>query len=876
MSPSPLKQPSLLRQPVAPILDRAGIKYRTSTKGGKTWYNLKPCPACGKGEYECGVVEYTGTDGGLVHGHKCQHGNDLDYRDFLMAIGEDVPLRVVSPPPVTRHESTDDAPLNLEANNAYRNRLKANEDAMHYLKGRGLDTSTIDRFLLGLSRDYTDKKAGLVRTNALCYPIFNAQGQPIKKYANYSIPGVTINPIDENGWMPGSVRTYYADQVSGQSAVLICEGVKDLWRSWQVLNAARATGDLLLISSTHGSAIPAEWREPDFWTRFQTIYLGHDNDDVGEKIAERILRECVIPNPRRVRVPREMGKDWTDFFQSGGTADDFLMLVEQATAATLDLATDDHDRAGVFGYNPVDISCAYHNGHLYYPFVTMEREPMTVKEAGAEKVVMGERRRVRVVRSDGALLETKTMPAPEGTRFEDRILRLTDGTLIEREPAPSQYSTWSWTAIQDYVHATAKGWKLNSRPLVAIYRDVHSFLCNRIWLQHQEDYVMLSLAAIATYVQTVFDAVPLIMVNGPKGSGKTELGRAMQQVSANAVMIGQSSAATIARIIDSARGFTVLDDLEAVGRTSQSDAYFELIQGLKLSYKKDTAVKLWTDAKRGMRVERLNLYGIKMINNTGGVDAILGSRMLFVQTRKRRPIEVEEWEITRTPVSSPPPDLRNELHLWAFQNVQEVERHYRDGYPQSGDRDAEIAIPLRVIAGLVGDKDVTAQLEFYLARQASQPKEVDTVEELLEEALRNLVLEGYREIMTLHLSMEAQRIAPANFGQTRTTDIPVIAQPEVVGRIVRSQGWVMPPGRQRRQRLYGVSGRIMEIAQSFVSQVMEALALDDGTIPAIEPKATVDFCAGCAECPYRGCGCSMMEARMQKEAPHGKPMGTRH
>ncbi len=35
-----------------------------------------------------------------------------------------------------------------------------------------------------------------------------------------------------------------------------------------------------------------------------------------------------------------------------------------------------------------------------------------------------------------------------------------------------------------------------------------------------------------------------------------------------------------------------------------------------------------------MRVEKLNFFGVKMINNTSGADNILGSRMLRVQTRK--------------------------------------------------------------------------------------------------------------------------------------------------------------------------------------------------------------------------------------------------
>jgi hypothetical protein len=99
----------------------------------------------------------------------------------------------------------------------------------------------------------------------------------------------------------------------------------------------------------------------------------------------------------------------------------------------------------------------------------------------------------------------------------------------------------------------------------------------------------------------------------------------MKDVCANSALVGQGSAATIARLIDLSRGFVVLDDIESIGSNKADAQFSELIQGLKLSYKKSTAAKIWTDIKT-MKVEKLNFFGIKMINNTTGVDAILGSR----------------------------------------------------------------------------------------------------------------------------------------------------------------------------------------------------------------------------------------------------------
>ena len=132
-----------------------------------------------------------------------------------------------------------------------------------------------------------------------------------------------------------------------------------------------------------------------------------------------------------------------------------------------------------------------------------------------------------------------------------------------------------------------------------------------------------------------------------------QMGRAMARVCSNAYVCGQSSAAAIARFIDESRGFVVLDDMEGIG--GRGGQFSELVQALKLSYNKATAVKMWTDVKT-MRTQLLDFYGVKMINNTRGVDSILGSRMLRVQTR-RMPDHCRDEFLQRAPLDAPAPTV---------------------------------------------------------------------------------------------------------------------------------------------------------------------------------------------------------------------------
>jgi len=862
--------PSVMRMPVAPILERHGIAFTTKNGKDGIWYQLKECPVCNKGGYQCAVAESINSDGKLVHSMKCWH-TSAKYEDFLRALNIDptamiaeLPRLKLVPPQPLRTQKDPGGPglMNEEANAVLRKRLRENEEAMRWLMGRGLTQETANRFKLGLSKPYTNKK-GLVIDLALAYPLFYKNGQPVKRYGYYNIPELTQNPIDDNGWMAGEVATYYSDSQVGKTAIFVCEGVKDLWRLWQEVHQEPWARHILFVSSTHGKGIPVEWKDPEFWATWDKVYFGQDNDTTGMVLAA-LLMECVGRDAFRVKVPTHIGKDWTDFFKAGGTADEFKSFLEHSPLAahTINDKPEDNHLPGLYEYAPIDINGSFHKGHLYYTVTALTKEFIQVKaDDGTDKEVMAESQKSMVVRSDGRLLSAYMSPAVKGTQLQDRVWRLEDGTLIDKMPQPSKYSSWSWPSVRRFCDTWASGKTINTRPVAAMIWEIEGYLRSRVWLPEQDQYMLLALAAVVSYIQPVFDALPLFLVNGPKASGKTELGRAMCDVCANAPHpIGQGSAATIARLIDQTRGFVVLDDLEAIGN---KDAMFsELIQGLKLSYKKDSAFKIWTDVKT-MQVQKLNFYGIKMINNTLGVDSILGSRMFFIQTRKMTPKEIQVWHSTRGPVKERPRWIRDELHVWAFQNVKKVDALYRDKYPQGLERGEEIAAPLRVIADLSGDPSIKGRLEAALARQSVTPVEVDDPQEILEEALINLIAEGYREITVEHISLEMRRLVPDNYGKERTNDIPELFQTKKITRWLNSNGWI-ERDRQIRAKILGKSLRAYVITKDFIDEVMLRLE-QAGRIAAEPSRSKESFCMGCDGCPYRNAGCDLMALRQADE-----------
>lgn len=860
-----------MRAPADEVLTMHGVRIRKTKRGSAVWFNMERCPACGHKGYQCGVSESLGRNGRLVHGVHCFHPQDnpwnkenLHYADFLAHLGV-----------ITAHEAEavksfekdgqqrpQRGTFNIDTGIKYRNRLFKNQDAMAYLHSRGIENKTMERFILGLSPEWMNKETGEVRSNALLCPLRGQDGKLQSRNVYYNIPGVSVNPLSDNGWMKGEVATFYADGVADQKALFICEGVKDIWRHWQALLQHDRLSELLLISSTHGTAFPAEWKESSFWSRWDTVYCGQDNDDPGNDMARRVAL-LAGRDVRRAAVPQQYGKDWTDFWQKGGTIESFQELLNNAPVISQEIAAD--VPIGRVSFDPIDINGAFHNGYLYYPVQTLYRE--TEKRLDPQgKVVeeVMESLETVVIRSDRTVHSAVPSRPRKGAGKNQLVWRLTDGTLIETPPRPNTYGTWTWGAINAYLNNTNK-----TRPLARMLRDIYQHLRANVWLPYPEDYAVLALTVPVTFTQAAFDAVPLFIVNGPAGSGKSQLGIAMSQVCANGSVIGQTSAASIARYIDETRGFVVLDDLESLGSKGNgkdANAFSELAQALKLSYNKSTGVKLWTDVKT-MKTEKLNFYGVKFINNTQGVDDILGSRMLHVQTRTMPAEARAEFHQREGLPPSKLRALRDELHTWAFENIGLVTKMYAELVPGKSDRAEEITAPLKVIAALAGDAELEADFRTAIAMQRRKVIRQEDPVEVMWEALRNLVLQGFSWVMPNHLVNEMKTLMPKVYDQQSTTQIPEWHQASWIGRQLRVFDLIDPNVPGKRHRVRGGNLRAFPVHPRVLKEVREWAVEQGVDIKATGSAPPESFCQNCMACVYCGIGCDMMgneDARLSK------------
>lgn len=732
-------------------------------------------------------------------------------------------------------------PLNPEYHRRLRKRLRENPAALEYLRGLGLLGETIDHFRLGLSLPYASKKHGAVQSDALVYPVVSLDGVFSGKYGYLNVPGVTKGPEGDRWWAHGPARACYAEPLADQSRLFVCEGADDLWLVWQSLRGSRLDGDLFIASTTHGAALPGEWEAGEFWRRWETVYCGYGRGEINEAKASKLAEVCG-GNVRRVLPPTAQGPNWPSFWRAADGPEEFARTLDEAPPVLPGIPGGAGAGFGYLPYEPIDVNGAYHGGHLYHT-ARVVRRGVEITVGDVRDV---ERLETVVIRSDRTAHTAVIAQAPRGTAQRDRVLRLTDGTLLDRPPRPNRFGTWSWVAIKGYLDGS-----FGSRPLGEILRDVLGHLKAAALLSSEGDYALLTLTVPVTYAQAIFDRVPVIHVRGERGSGKSRFARAVAAVCANAYVVGREGVESAARSVDESRGLTVVDDLGAKRWRGGEGA--EFIRALLSGCRGGVEPGGWS-AREPPSLHPLSLYGVKLF--VGGELPAGTSRgaALGVRTRRvpsRAGEDSHEHEQART---ADVRRLRDELHAWTFGHAALIESTYRKLYPGAVDQRALVMAPLRVMAALAGDEDLIKDLGAAFGRQSRLALVAADPRATIRRALENIARQGYASVSVTHVALEARRLLAEEVGATSLEEPPEWTLPERIGRALRDLELIGPEG-AGRVRLRGASLRVHRIGAGIIEGV--GANLHQVVPPGVRSPA--DFCGKCEGCAYRTLGCPMAD-----------------
>lgn len=900
----------LFTEPLENTLRRHGIDFTINRKG---WYQLSRCPLCSSdpaharhrrpSERECGVTEKPATRGkGTLKAVKCFHtGNEDTFLDWLKAAGD-----ITSSDVYEYHQAKANGTL-------YKGSASSQDNAHIERNKRAADlwadtpaAKAAREWLLGPKRLYTQATVknfhfGLINIrrkndddveNALCLPIPGKTGpknapvihadrnRPDAKargqYMFLTVPGLTKNAPAKD-WRYGEVLTFWATAVHDEreKELVVCDGAKDAIILAQKLEEGGYIDRFTIISGTSGvTNFPEEWKSADFWRPWRAVYAAQDIDipkentppdrqqTVHEGAAVRIY-QTAERNVRRVRVPRTFNnkecKDWTDFFAAGATPQDAIRLFDKAQEIREELkyAADakapstepprlDGDRpvVGTYADSTADVAYSYVGGYYYYPFSVLE---FGANHEGVQTVD----RVTKVLRSDGSIWQWYKIPSSGGG---SDVLALRDGTLLSRIPQVSPQATWQLDGILNFAKASKTG-RAKNRPLAAILKECLELLQDCVWLPYPEDYYTLLLTIPVTYVQEMFDAVPYLLLTGPKASGKSETASIISALCANSTMVGAGSHAFAAAQINAARGLMVLDDKENL---AANDVDASMLEILKIGYKRITGLRGLIDKER--RLTYQHVYGVKLITCISGVEDVVGTRMLHVHTAPYSPTRAGRQIRRFTAEDRGKADrLRQELHAWTFAHIDAIKAEYRkliiSGITSS--RSGEIQSPLRVFAALTDDPSIVDGLEKALAMQNRQVSAAElTPENLLQEVVDDMIRQGYNTISITHLRNEMTLVMDPNEGKSWTNEIAKWQREAWLAKQLKAQHLVRPDEKVQRKRIAGrIEQRLWRLNNERIKAVVEQMVAPPPSLHAL------DFCAGCQNCKYAN-RCPIMQERL--------------
>lgn len=561
--------------------------------------------------------------------------------------------------------------------------LMRDPKALAGLAELGLDRAFVEERNLGI-REPHRRGDGAVVSGVLAYPLADEDGR--WRWGCVTLAGVTANPDHPVAWNAGPARSV----PEGDAGTLLVVGSPLV--ALQVGVSARRRGlALAAVASSRPEVLPAEWSRASFWAKWDRVVLcdgvpPHLRDAIGSAARRPLHHAPGAATSGDPDLPPAARLDaWVDALAGAATP-----LVVTPLRAVLAETADPGDYAAAV----TTLHGGFSGGHLYYP-VTVERRRAG---AGASGRLLHSYETV-VVRSDGSLLEATTLPAPAGTPTGQRVHALTDGVRIPSPPQPSAHSTWSLASIQRFVAARSAGLDPCDRPPDEVLSDVRATISSRVALPSADDEWVVAVFVVLTHLHRVFEALPVLLLEGPRGSGKTELAAVVGSLSFNAVMMGQGSAAALVRLARECGGLIALDDAE--GLSSLGTGFGELSQALKTGYRRASSRKPVTMPSG--RIESFDFFGPRLVTCTRGVDPVLGSRCIRVPTAPGAP--------SRAAPEVEPDDLRDDLHVLAMARAAEVAEVHRPLADAGVDRADEIWAPMLAIARVLGSLEARQAID---------------------------------------------------------------------------------------------------------------------------------------------------------------------
>jgi hypothetical protein len=291
-----------------------------------------------------------------------------------------------------------------------------------------------------------------------------------------------------------------------------------------------------------------------------------------------------------------------------------------------------------------------------------------------------------IVRSDGNLLPY-TLQAIQDENFYP-LPSTMDPKTHELIP-PSVLARWSPQSLKDFLGAPTP-----RRTAAEVYQALTGYLQRFVYHNDRRVLELVALCTMASYVHSVFEALPLLLITGERGTGKTRLVEIVSELGFNGKLRGSLTSAALSREAPRDQPLLCIDEAEELGNGHRHQ---ETCRLLRLMYRRSGTREV---CGPGGTSQVFHLFCPVILVNIVGVDDALRDRTIEVQTvRRKRPVERFLLHQQHGMLQQ----LRDELYCFACTYAGQVYKAYLEfpSVSDISDRNEELWLPIFVLAKVI-------------------------------------------------------------------------------------------------------------------------------------------------------------------------------
>ncbi len=163
---------------------------------------------------------------------------------------------------------------------------------------------------------------------------------------------------------------------------------------------------------------------------------------------------------------------------------------------------------------------------------------------------------------------------------------------------------------------------------IEIYGVIVPYLKKYIYFTDDADYYLLASTAILSYMVHLFERIPYIWLNGPKGTGKTVTMSVLSKITYHSQFTSSISAASIYRLIERDESTLYFDEFENFTKRKASNEHFSKI--INSGYEKNGKSILTINEN----VEQFSTYGLKIFAGIHDIIDTIADRSIRINLEK--------------------------------------------------------------------------------------------------------------------------------------------------------------------------------------------------------------------------------------------------